>query len=65
MHCVNLYDHMYHVGDDKKLARDRAVGKRLAVAVHPDKVPEELNSVACELFKILQEFREAAVPIAE
>ena len=49
----------------KKLARDRAVGKKLVVAVHPDKVPEELNSAACEIFKILQNFREAAVPVTE
>ena len=49
----------------KRLARDRADGKSLSVAVHPDKVPGELNGVACELFKVVQGFREAAVPPTE
>ena len=42
----------------KKLALDRGVGKRLAAATHPDKVPVELNDPASELFRFVQEIRE-------
>ena len=42
----------------KKLALDRGVGKRLAAATHPDKVPVELNAPASELFRFVQEIRE-------
>ena len=42
----------------KRLALDRAVGKRLAAATHPDKVPDELNDPASELFRFVQEIRE-------
>jgi hypothetical protein len=41
----------------KKLSRSRAVGKRLAVACHPDKVPAELNDSASELFRFIQAIR--------
>ena len=34
-----------------------AVGKRLAAACHPDKAPPELNLVAAELFRLVQDMR--------
>lgn len=42
----------------KRLAHNHAVGKRLAAATHPDKVPAELNDSASELFRFVQEIRE-------
>ena len=41
-----------------KLARDRSVGKRLAAACHPDRVPAELNDSSTELFRFFQTIRE-------
>ena len=43
----------------KKLAKSPAVGKRLAAACHPDKVPVECNKLAVELFKFVQGVRDA------
>ena len=41
----------------RKLAKSPAVGKRLAAACHPDKAPPELNLVAAELFRLVQDMR--------
>ena len=41
----------------RKMAKSPAVGKRLAAACHPDKAPPELNLVAAELFRLLQDMR--------
>ena len=41
-----------------KLAASPAVGKRLAAACHPDRVPAEHNDVAVELFKFVQNARD-------
>ena len=46
----------------KKLALHHAVGKRLAAATHPDRVPIELNDSASELFRFLQKIREQSRP---
>ena len=46
----------------KRLALDHKVGKRLAAATHPDRVPVELNDSASELFRFLQEAREQSRP---
>ena len=43
----------------KKLAKSPAVGKRLAAACHPDKVPVECNKRAVELFNFVQGVRDA------
>lgn len=43
-----------------KLAKCPAVGKRLAAAVHPDKVPAEYNDLALELFKFVQNVRDSS-----
>jgi hypothetical protein len=42
----------------KKLASNRTIGKRLAAAVHPDKVPSELSEPAADVFRFLQAIRE-------
>lgn len=44
----------------RKLALDRAVGKRLAACVHPDKVPAELTGAALEVFRFVQKIRESS-----
>ena len=44
----------------KKLALNNTVGRRLAAAVHPDKVPTELADTASELFFFLQTIRESS-----
>ena len=41
----------------RKMAKSPAVGKRLAAACHPDKAPPELNLVAAELFRLVQDMR--------
>jgi hypothetical protein len=41
----------------RKMAKSPAMGKRLAAACHPDKAPPELNLVAAELFRLLQDMR--------
>ena len=41
----------------RKMAKNPAVGKRLAAACHPDKAPPELNLVAAELFRLVQDMR--------
>ena len=41
----------------RKMAKSPAVGKRLVAACHPDKAPPELNLVAAELFRLLQDMR--------
>ena len=41
----------------RKMAKSPAVGKRLAAAFHPDKAPPELNLVAAELFRLVQDMR--------
>ena len=42
----------------RKMAKSPAVGKRLAAACHPDKAPPELNLVAAELFRLVQDMRD-------
>jgi chromosome segregation ATPase len=44
----------------KKLALNNTVGRRLAAAVHPDKVPTELADTASDLFCFLQTIRESS-----
>ena len=46
-------------GAIKKLALNHTIGRRLAAAVHPDKVPIELADTASELFCFLQTIRES------
>ena len=41
----------------RKMVKSPAVGKRLAAACHPDKAPPELNLVAAELFRLVQDMR--------
>ena len=41
----------------RKMAKSPAMGKRLAAAFHPDKAPPELNLVAAELFRLVQDMR--------
>ena len=43
----------------EKLAKSPAVGKRLAAACHPDKVPAECNDLAVELFRFVQGVRDS------
>ena len=44
----------------KKLALNNTVGRRLAAAVHPDKVPTELADTVSDLFCFLQTIRESS-----
>ena len=44
----------------RKITTSSAVGKRLAAAVHPDKVPPELSDVATEIFRFIQGLRDNA-----
>ena len=46
-------------GAIKKLSLNHTIGRRLAAAVHPDKVPIELADTASELFCFLQTIRES------
>ena len=41
----------------RKLSKNPLAGKRLAAAVHPDKLPRELEQIATELFKCIQRLR--------
>ena len=43
----------------EKLAKSPAVGRRLAAACHPDKVPAECNDLAVELFRFVQGVRDS------
>ena len=47
-------------GAIKKLALNHTIGRRLAAAVHPDKVPTELADTASDLFCFLQTIRESS-----
>jgi chromosome segregation ATPase len=47
-------------GAIKKLALNHTIGRRLAAAVHPDKVPAELADTASDLFCFLQTIRESS-----
>ena len=47
-------------GAIKKLALNHTIGRRLAAAVHPDKVPIELADTASDLFCFLQTIRESS-----
>ena len=44
----------------RKITTSSAVGKRLAAALHPDKVPPELSDVATEVFQFIQGLRDNA-----
>ena len=44
----------------KLMAKSRLVGKRLAAACHPDKVPPELSADASQLFRFVQSIRSNA-----
>ena len=44
----------------RKITTYSAVGKRLAAALHPDKVPPELSDVATEVFQFIQGLRDNA-----
>ena len=44
----------------KLMAKNRLVGKRLAAACHPDKVPPELSADALQLFRFVQSIRSNA-----
>ena len=44
----------------KLMAKSRLVGKRLAAACHPDKVPPELSVDATQLFRFVQSVRSNA-----
>lgn len=44
----------------RKIKTSSTVGKRLAAAVHPDKMPPELSDVATEVFQFIQGLRDNA-----
>ena len=44
----------------QKLAASPAVGRRLAAACHPDKVPAEYSDLADQLFKFVQNVRDSS-----
>ena len=46
----------------KKLAKSPAVGKRLAAACHPDRVPTEMSDACTELFRFVQGMRDNTDP---
>ena len=42
----------------RKISASPKAGKRLAAAVHPDKVPSDLSDVATEIFRFVQGLRD-------
>ena len=45
---------------EKLTTRSPVVGKRIAAACHPDKVPTDYSELASELFRLIQSLRETA-----
>ena len=48
------------ISNIRKIAKSAKVGKRLAAACHPDKVPVELSDVCTEFFRFIQSMRDDA-----
>ena len=46
----------------RKMAKSATVGKRLAAACHPDKVPTEMSDACTELFRFVQGMRDNTDP---
>ena len=46
----------------RKMAKSATVGKRLAAACHPDKVPTEMSDACTELFRFIQGMRDNTDP---